>query len=208
MTTTHLLIARHGNTFAKGEVVTRLGKTDKPLVASGEAQAERIVSFLTAEGLLPDVAFTSTLQRTRRMAEIIRDATALPFPTYALEQFDEIDYGEDENRPESDVIARLGAEAIRLWDEEAIPPQGWQVDVPTLIAAWQDFAGQLLREHHGKTTLVVTSNGIARFAPYLTGDYSAFRATHSLKLRTGGLCLLTHDRSATHWQCEWWNRAV
>jgi probable phosphoglycerate mutase len=208
MTITRLLIARHGNTFAREEVVTRLGRTDKPLAPSGEAQAARIGAFLKTEGLLPDVGFTSTLQRTIRTAEIIREHIPLSFPLHALEMFDEIDYGVDENRPETEVVARLGTEALRLWDEEAIPPDGWHVDVPALITMWHDFSARLLREYHGKTVLVVTSNGIARFAPHLTGDYAAFRAAHPLKLRTGALGLLTHNDPATHWHCHWWNRTA
>jgi 2,3-bisphosphoglycerate-dependent phosphoglycerate mutase len=208
VSTTRLLIARHGNTFTEGEMVTRLGKTDKELVASGEAQAHRIGAWLCENALLPDVAFTSTLQRTIRTAEIIRDNSPLPFPIHALSQFDEIDYGEDENRPETEVIARLGLEALRLWDEEAIAPDGWHVDASAIIAAWHIFAKRIMKEYQGKKVLVVTSNGIARFAPYLTGDYATFRDKHTLKMRTGGLSLITHEADATHWHCEWWNRVM
>jgi probable phosphoglycerate mutase len=119
--------------------------------------------------------------------------------------FNEIDYGPDENQPEDKVIARLGKEVLTAWDEHAIVPPGWKVDPPTLMQHWQDFAANLLRDYLGKNVLVITSNGIARFAPYLTGDFEAFRNQYSLKISTGALCLFEKHPSSSHWQCMQWN---
>src|SRR5690606_291260 len=102
-----------------------------------------------------------------------------------LDIFSEIDYGQDENRPEEEVLARLGAQALRDWDERAVVPQGWKADPAAIARQWEDFAQGLLRDHPGATALVVTSNGTARFAPRLTGDFEGFRARHPLKLSTG-----------------------
>ena len=57
---TRLLIVRHGNTFAAGEVARRVGKTDVPLVASGEEQAKELGQYLATRQLTPDIAFSST----------------------------------------------------------------------------------------------------------------------------------------------------
>ena len=73
----------------------------------------------------------------------------------------EIDYGVDENKPEADVVARLGREAIDLWDEKAIPPDGWAVEPAELIESWKNFLSE--QAQHKEDALVVTSNGIARF---------------------------------------------
>ena len=46
-----LIIARHGNTFNKGETPTRVGsRTDIPLVDSGKEQAKLIGEYLVKEG--------------------------------------------------------------------------------------------------------------------------------------------------------------
>jgi len=90
----------------------------------------------------------------------------------------EIDYGPDEGQPEQDVIARLGQEAIDKWDSEALPPDGWEVDVEGLRSAWQAFLASC--ETHANT-LVVTSNGVARFLL----DVIECDRTVPLKLRTG-----------------------
>ena len=205
---TRLLIARHGNTFHAGETVRRVGSTDLPLVPSGEEQAGKLGDYLRDNGMIPEVAYCSTLQRTRRTAEIIREVAGIPFSITPRSLFDEVDYGEDENKPESEVVARLGNEALRLWDEQAIVPEGWSVDTDAIMQGWMTFADEIIRQWQGKTVLVVTSNGVARFAPVITGDYEGFRAMHVLKLRTGALCIFEYDGSSEPWQCKDWGRQV
>lgn len=166
-------IVRHGNTFDKGDVILRVGgRTDLPLSTSGITQADdlsmalRDVEFSTA--------FSSDLKRTRQTAEAI-----LGEQSYALAQFlTEVDYGPDEGHPEAEVVARIGVDALKQWDEHATPPPGWKVDVDGLRTAWQAF---LARCDPTSNTLVVTSNGVARFLlDVLECDKSV-----PLKLRTG-----------------------
>jgi len=201
---TTLLIARHGNTFSPGDVITRVGaRTDMPLSPSGMEQGRKLGLYLKEKNMLPDVVFTSALLRTRQTAEQAFAAADISRETNINPLFNEIDYGIDENRPEPEVVARLGADALKSWDEDAIVPNGWKVDVPAIIKGWLDFGKQIARDHAGKTVLVVTSNGIARFAPYLTGDFAAFRRDHKLKISTGALCVFAHE--ADVWKVEEWN---
>ncbi|OYW41489.1 MAG: hypothetical protein B7Z38_07360 [Rhodobacterales bacterium 12-64-8] len=74
----------------------------------------------------------------------------------------EIDYGPDENRPEDEVVARIGKAALEAWERDFIPPPGWRVDPAALIGNWQETFAEL-RDQPGDH-LIVTSNGIARFA--------------------------------------------
>lgn len=154
---TRIVICRHGNTFDKGDVVTRVGaRTDLPLSQSGCIQAVTLAKELSDFKFTK--AYCSPLVRTRQTAEAIIDAET---PLEVLKFLREIDYGEDENKPEAEVIARIGQEAIDLWDVEAIAPQGWNVDTQSLIQAWQSFFET--HRQTGEDILVVTSNGIARF---------------------------------------------
>jgi probable phosphoglycerate mutase len=200
---TTLLLARHGNTFSPGDVVTRVGaRSDLPLVASGLEQGRKLGLYLAQQGLAPDVVFCSALQRTRQTAEQALAAAGLSTPIKVNDLFNEIDYGVDENRPEADVVARVGADALKAWDEDAVVPEGWKVDVQAIIRGWKAFGEQIVREYPGKKVMVVTSNGIARFSPHLTGDFAGFRKEHKLKISTGALCLLTHEGG---WRVEAWN---
>ncbi len=173
MSTGRVYIVRHGNTFDKGDTILRVGgKTDLPLSVSGTEQAEQLAQAF--EGIEFRAAYSSDLKRTRQTAEAI-----LGGRPYALAKFlTEVDYGPDEGRPEADVVARLGADALKRWESKAIVPQGWKVDVDDLRTAWQAFLAQC--DLHANT-LVVTSNGVARFLLDVVGG----EKTVPLKLRTG-----------------------
>ena len=201
---TNLIIARHGNTFVKGDTPTRVGKhTDLPLVDKGRAQARAIGHYLRDNRLIPDAVYCSNLQRTCETAEIAVKTSGVTNPVFPLDIFDEIDYGPDENKPEADVIARIGTEAVIAWDERAIVPDGWHVDPDEIIKNWHGFAAQACKHNDNETILVVTSNGIARFAPHITDDFEGFRKHHDIKLATGALGILTHD--GTSWTVQDWN---
>lgn len=203
--TTTLLIARHGNTFGPGDVVTRVGgRTDLPLVESGHKQGEALGRYLAQHDLRPDIIFTSRLQRTQQTADAAEAALGAKVARQATNIFDEIDYGPDENQPEDIVKARVGEAALKAWDESGIVPPGWKVDPALIIRAWKDFAAEALKTYTGKKVLVVTSNGIARFAPHLTGGAESFQKQHGIKISTGALCIFTNSRDV-NWTCAGWN---
>ena len=87
-----------------------------------------------------------------------------------------------------------------MWNAKAVVPQGWKVDPDKIVAAWKSFADSVA---DGETVLLVSSNGIIRFAPHLTGDYDAFCQTHDIKVATGGVCVFENDGSG--WTCSEWN---
>jgi len=201
---TTLIIARHGNTFGPDDTPTRVGMhTDLPLVESGIEQAKAMGRYLKDNRMIPDVVYTSTLQRTIETARVAIKESGISNPFFKLEMFNEIDYGPDENKVEADVVSRIGAQAIEDWDNHAKVPNGWKVDPDQIKQNWIDFAEQISAFDDDETALIVTSNGIARFAPHIIGDFEGFTKEHSIKLSTGALGILKHDGSA--WRCEGWN---
>lgn len=178
MTRRRIFIIRHGNSFETSAQARRIGaRTDIPLVASGRAQADRLGTWFAEQSFPVRHIFSSPLMRAKETAERIGGALGKPidgFPPW----LNEIDHGPDEGKPEAAVLARLGAEAIAAWDEQAIPPPGWHVDAEGRMAAWRTY----LAEDGEGTDLLVTSNGAARFA-LLACDLPVA----SLKLRTGAL---------------------
>ena len=194
-----LIIARHGNTFRKGETPTRVGsRTDLELVE--EERGRGIGLYLKKLGLTPTRILAAPLKRTMRTAELAAEELGNPCPVVADARFIEVDYGPDENRTEEEVVARLGAEAIELWNARAVVPDGWKVDVPRIIANWRELAAEVAE---GEVLLCVSSNGTIRFAPHITGDYEGFCAAHDIKVPTGGVCVFTSgDGSA--WTCTEW----
>jgi probable phosphoglycerate mutase len=166
-----IVVVRHGDTFATGEPVLRIGaRTDLPLVASGRAQAERLRERLDALGWRFARVLSGPLRRTVETAGLLTGTE--PERAHWLA---EIDHGPDEGRPEAEVVARIGRAALDRWNAEALPPPGWLVDADARIAAWRAFLGT------DEDALLVTSNGAARFALAAIGA----RPVGGLKLRTG-----------------------
>lgn len=210
---TTLIIARHGNTFASEDTPTRVGaRTDLPLVETGRLQAAALGQYLKEHQLFPDVVYSSTLQRTKETARIALQECGIKNPVYSLAIFDEIDYGPDENQTEDNVIARIGMDALKAWEEEAIVPDGWNIDPEEAINNWRNFAHEITKTHDtitnivhdiNETVLVVTSNGVARFAPHITENFNSFLQNNTIKLSTGALAILKFDGNT--WHIQDWN---
>ncbi|MEL6861376.1 MAG: histidine phosphatase family protein [Pseudomonadota bacterium] len=182
---TDIYIIRHGNTFDKGDVVTRVGaRTDLPLSVSGQAQAEALArhfASLAPQGF--QHVFCSPLLRTRQTAETILESYEDAPDIRTLEFLREIDYGPDENQPEDRVIARIGEAALSAWDQDAVPPPGWDVNPDSLIAEWASLLNTLSGPQSFPPVLIVTSNGIARFVLEAVTKMQVEPA--SIKLKTG-----------------------
>lgn len=189
-----IFIIRHGNTFASSAEACRIGAgTDIPLVESGRVQADRLGQYFAAQHLPIRRLHSSALLRAGETAARIAAATGHPVDE-PLPWLGEIDHGPDEGRPETEVLARLGEQALTDWDEQAIPPVGWTVDAETRIAAWKSWFAQ-----GGEgTELLVTSNGAARFALLAMGA-----PLTALKLRTGAFGELTIDATGKPQRIRW-----
>ena len=55
-----------------------------------------------------------------------------------------------------------------------------------------------------KNVLIVSSNGVIRFAPYITGDFAAFAKEHDIKVGTGCVCVFEKEGN-NPWKCIEWN---
>lgn len=200
---TTLIIARHGNTFDKGETPRRVGgRTDLPLSESGRVQARALGDWLKQSTLYPHAVYSSQLRRTKETAELALQTAGYKEPVFPLAIFNEVDYGPDENQTEETVIARLGQQVLKDWDEKAIVPPGWDFDPNQCIDNWKNFAAHIIDDRQD-CVMVVTSNGIARFAPHITGDFEGFAKTHPLKISTGAACVLSFDNG--RWHIIGWN---
>lgn len=185
-----ITIVRHGNTFEAGETPRRVGlRTDLPLTAAGLAQAEALGRAFRERSF--SRCLVSPLLRTRQTAEaLLRTAglALLPEPGTFLA---EIDHGPDENRTDAEIIARIGADALKAWDEHATIPAGWVVDAPSRIAAWRELAAAADGD-----ILCVTSNGAARFALLAFG-------LQPQKLRTGAWGVIEAGANGRFELVEW-----
>lgn len=194
-----IIVCRHGNTFDKGDIVTRVGgRTDLPLSRSGMEQAAALSRHFAETSF--HAAYCSSLQRTRETAAAILSARADGPDLSVLPFLTEIDYGPDENVAEEKVVARIGEAAMRAWEEDSRVPDGWTVDKPAIHSGWKSLLAEAGRLPQNETILVVTSNGIARFLPDVV---DAVPTGLQPKLKTGawgevecntGTCILTWNQ--------------
>ena len=203
---TQLLIARHGNTFLPGEAPRRVGaRTDLPLVETLKASA---IGDYLKQNFEPDAVYSSPLKRTMETATIALQTAGFQKEIITEEIFREIDYGPDENKTEPEVIERIGTAAINAWNTSATVPPGWDFNPEEVKQNWLNFAQNIITQYQGKKILVITSNGIARFAPVLLNLSPEALSDQfpSLKVGTGHLCLFEFD--GKQWECDFWNKRV
>jgi len=192
-------IVRHGNTFGPGETVRRVGaRTDLALSASGQAQARDLGAHFRECGITFTTALAGPLQRTVETGEAILAAQPAPPELEIVESLREIDYGPDEGRCEAAVLARIGPDALAAWECDGRVPPGWAVDPRRRIADWRALFDRL-RGGTGQA-LVVTSNGVARFARLAAGDRAG---ETEVKLRTGAYGII--DLEGAGAQVAAWN---
>lgn len=193
---TTVIIIRHGNTFLPQEAPRRVGgRTDLDLVPSGIEQAKKLGKYFKEHDILPQNFYSAGLKRTLQTSQHILDSMEVSLPIHVNTLFNEIDYGIDENQPENKVVERIGEDALTLWETKGIPPQGWNVDPKAILSSWKSFLEQCLDTHSEQTTFIVTSNGIARFAPLLL-------EIETKKLATGSFGELFFDGE---WHLLQWN---
>jgi broad specificity phosphatase PhoE len=185
-----LTIVRHGNTFEAGEVPRRVGlRTDLPLTAAGLVQAEALGRAF--HGRHFSRCLVSPLLRTRQTAEALLRTAGLALAPEPASFLAEIDHGPDENATDAEIMARIGPDALKAWDEHAIVPDGWVVDAPARIAAWRELAAKASGD-----ILCVTSNGAARFALLAFG-------LAPQKLRTGAWGIIEAGADGRFELVEW-----
>lgn len=199
------VIVRHGNTFAADETPRRIGaRTDLPLTEAGREQARALGVHFAQKSWHFSRALVSPLRRTRETAQLILERQAAPPAPEACGWLSEIDHGPDEDRPEAAVLARIGREALSAWDERAEPPSGWTVNEDARTAAWREL---FAAPPKAGPTLIVTSNGAARFALLANPKLMTGMAElPSLKLPTGAYGVIQQDQDGTLEILAWGER--
>ena len=177
-------------------------RTDLPLSKSGQKQATDLAGVFAESNTHFTSAISSPLKRTWETAETILAAQPhAPLDLGSDIFLKEIDYGPDEGKPETEVIARIGAQALAAWEADMTPPDGWAVNVAEIEDGWR----QIFTRYVGVpgAHLCVTSNGIARFALRLARNGANFPP----KLKTGAFGVLNIDPNGTVDVLSWGVRA-
>ena len=196
-----LLFARHGNTFGPDDQVVWVGAgTDLPLVEKGIAQAHAAAAFLAENNLRPSAVFAATLKRTSHFAQIVCTDLGLAAPR-ADARLNEIHYGPWEAATTEQITADPARKlALEQWQQADIWPDalGWQTTKADVVQSLSSLLAELQTGSAGGQPLIVSSNGILRFAPRILGVNSAT----SYQLKTGALGCI--DQTTTGWDVRFW----
>ncbi len=121
---TQLILIRHGQ--SQWNLENRFaGFRDVPLTAQGEGEARRAGEKLKAAGIVPDVVFTSTLERAWRTAELVLEGAGLNLPLIKSEAIRERNYGDLNGLNKAETAEKYGAEQVHIWRRSYdVPPPG------------------------------------------------------------------------------------
>ncbi|MGO8953906.1 MAG: histidine phosphatase family protein [Rhodomicrobium sp.] len=204
-----LILARHGNTFEKGEKAVWVGaRTDLPLTAKGREQAATLAAALQPVKPRIKRVICGPLQRTREHAGIAAGALGVEMPIEADGRLREIDYGLWEAKSTEEIHGFGGEVELKAWNERGEWPRapGWTPPAETIAANVAQLAGECAATlGENDAALLVTSNGILKFFLKLVpGAFEDMAARGALKVATGHACALRHSERG--WEVVFWDR--
>ncbi len=200
-----LYCIRHGNTFAPGAPVLRVGRNeDLPLVERGIEQAHACAAALARLGERPRIVYAGPLLRTRRCGDIIVADLGLAAGPVIDERLTEIDYGVWGGLTDEEIVRRFGPERLAAWNERGEwPPDGvWGDTEAGVRARVRGFAGEAVRGGAaGQSVVIVSSNGTLRF--FLELAAGSTLAEGDRKMKTGHMGRLDWDGRS--FSVQFWN---
>ncbi|WP_420592221.1 histidine phosphatase family protein [Bacterioplanoides sp.] len=154
VSTTYIDLIRHGE--PDGGNVFR-GRVNLPLTETGKRQFQARVKKHRHNW---QHIITSPLQRCSESAHWLANDRALPCTE--VTDWQEIDYGDWENKPVDEVFKQHSHQAQKMWQQplEFCAPNGEPVPEfqQRIVAAWK----QLLEEYQGQHVLLVNHGGVMR----------------------------------------------
>ena len=126
-----LILVRHGQSVWNRENLFT-GWHDVDLTDTGRQEAAQAGRLLLAEGITPDVAFTSVLKRAIRTLWLMLDAIdRMWLPVENSWRLNERHYGALQGLDKARTVERHGAEQVKIWRRSYdVPPPALAADDP------------------------------------------------------------------------------
>ena len=194
---TRICVVRHGETDWNIEMRLQ-GQIDRPLNASGEAQAVAVGRHFL--GVQADALYSSDLLRARQTAQPIADA--LQRPITLLAALRERNFGRCEGLTIEEIGARYAddARAIKSRDPDYAAPGGGESRRQHRARVLECLAG-LVSNHPGQTIVLVTHGGILDVIFRRVHD-RPLDAPRDYPIPNAGISWLTIDDE--QWSIERW----
>lgn len=189
-TLTHLYLIRHGEAVSNVDPTAPTAgmRGDLGLTPRGVQQAERLRDRLIATGeLQPDVFIASTLPRARQTAEIIAPAFG-DLPIIWDDDVQELNVGEADGTPWNEIKAQVPDLRFEPWKPFSPGGENW----PRFMMRVGTALERIVREHYGKTVVVVCHGGVV--------DTSFLLFAGLAGMTRPALEFHTRNTSITHWE--------
>ncbi len=208
-----LILSRHGPNFNPGDRVLRIGsQTDLPLSSTGRDAADALGLTLSARGFAPPAAvYVSPLIRTQETATraLASAGVQIPPALQILPEFNEINYGDDDGKPETDLIARIGENAMKAWERDSIMPDGWSPKPDVIIQNLRAVLTRLAATNtpdQNQTIWGFSSGGIIRFlADPRLSDIIEWAIPRPDKIKVAPAHFAHLEYTGKTWQIHEWN---
>ncbi len=158
-----LVLIRHGQ--SQWNLENRFtGWIDIPLTPKGEEEAARAGKDLKAKAFVPDVAFTSALQRAQKTLDIVLKELGLSVPITRDEALNERHYGDLQGKNKAETATEFGEEQVHIWRRsfDVPPPKGESLK-DTAARTLPYFDAKIVPElEAGKDVLIVAHGNSLR----------------------------------------------
>lgn len=151
---TRLILIRHAETDWNVEGRYQ-GQSDVPLNERGRMQADKMAQSLAPAGLA--AIYSSDLARAQETAEALARATALPVRIDP--RLREIDQGEWEGMPFTDILARYPQELARRRDDPLAAAAPGGETVLQVMERVLEAVRKIIRQHP-RDTVAIVSHGL------------------------------------------------
>ena len=150
-----LVLVRHGQSeWNLKNLFT--GWKDVDLTEAGIAEARAAGRKLKAQGLVFDVAYTSSLKRAQRTLDLMLEEMVQKVPIVRDQALNERDYGDLVGLNKDDARKKWGEEQVHIWRRSYdVPPPGGESLKDTVARALPYFVQEILpRVLRGERVLI------------------------------------------------------
>ena len=159
-----LVLVRHGQSdYNLKNLFT--GWVDAALTPKGEEEARKSALILKEKNFIPQIAFTSALQRAQKTLQIILDEIKVSsLPIHKDKALNERDYGELSGKNKAQTAEEFGEEQVKIWRRSFdVRPPGGESLKDTAARTLPYFQSKILPEvKAGKDVLVVAHGNSLR----------------------------------------------
>jgi 2,3-bisphosphoglycerate-dependent phosphoglycerate mutase len=159
-----LVLVRHGQSeYNLKNLFT--GWVDAALTSKGEEEARKSALILKEKNFIPQIAFTSALQRAQKTLQIILDEIKVSsLPIHKDKALNERDYGELNGKNKAQTAEKFGEEQVKVWRRSFdVRPPGGESLKDTAARTLPYFQSKILPEvKAGKDVLVVAHGNSLR----------------------------------------------